>query len=559
MIITRDDERKQSTQQKRKVSYADYAELERQCRHLEEQCSTKDHQMESMRSYITDLLDTQDRMETRYQEHQEEEQEWFDERAELIAENTALKLQKHDALTEHNQEWCEACKLHSEVDIRRKEIDAIRRRILKLDHKQMGSSDKLVALDYLEQAAARYWNINDLSLPFHPVMEHMATRLGLSDAQMTRINKAQKTAQSWGYEVDRKFKERIGKKEIYDCVVTVNLDKLLTDPEGIEKPEGPKGSHQGGARVRTCKSCGSDDLDRYALEYCRSCQTAHAQLLPGLRSDANIHDALDAVKQDRLTIQDHVHEYSQDEKHDAFTPDEIAEIDANIETLVEHPYVKPALVALAQAMHEDEKHDAFDNEEDTTPIAQQTGQADNIIPFPGQTPAPAPQVTEQEEHSTSPMMAAPTIHTQDEKHDAFDEEQPTDTTPVAQCVTPAYDRLPEIDTEREKANQDEQVQDPPADAEKLPTLNNMQDKDTIRESLHDAPTREETAADYPHLYVDARVNTPAGLGTISIISQCPVLHRPRCGVRTDRVQPNGSQFAAFDLAQVVLVKQGTLL
>jgi hypothetical protein len=56
---------------------------------------------------------------------------------------------------------------------------------------------------------------------------------------------------------------------------------------------------------------GSDDLDRYALEYCRSCRTAHAQILLGLRSDANIREALDAMKQDRVTIQDHVFEYSQ--------------------------------------------------------------------------------------------------------------------------------------------------------------------------------------------------------------------------------------------------------
>src|SRR6266496_348480 len=323
--------------------------------------------------------------------------EWKDAAEEIeglyshaLEEIKALKEQKHDASESNQAQPNESEKdaLISELrtmneqlaerlrqertdraykELYQQQVEEHKRHIKKLPNTKMGSSDKLVAMDYIDQAAARHLDIADLSQPFHPVMEQMAARLGLSEAQLTRINQTQKRAGSWTHDVQREFVERQGRKEMYTCTVTVALDKILSDPESIEKPEGPKGSHQGGARVRRCKDCGSDDLDRYALEYCRNCKTAHAQLLPGLRSDANIRDAIEAVKQDRYTIQDHVFEYSQQDdqaepKHDAFTQEEVQQLSTQLTDTIEQIDTQLTMQATQPAQTSttiEQKHDAF--------------------------------------------------------------------------------------------------------------------------------------------------------------------------------------------------------
>jgi hypothetical protein len=225
----------------------------------------------------------------------------------------------------------------ADKEMRQQKVDEARRRILRLPNTKMGSSDKLVALDYLEQAAARFYEIHDLITPFTTVMEHMAERIGLSPSQLTRINKTQKKAKAWNYDVERTFVRQEGKKKIYQCEVTVALDKIITDPNGIEKPVGKSGAHQGGARERRCKHCGSDDLDRVAVEYCRNCKKSDIQMLPGLRSDCNTDEIIASIKQDEFTIQDHLYDYthpddedSDEEAHHIFTSEDLAEMDAEL-------------------------------------------------------------------------------------------------------------------------------------------------------------------------------------------------------------------------------------
>src|SRR5436305_13878951 len=176
--------------------------------------------------------------------------------------------------TEENTRWCDGCRLHAEKDNRQRKINDLIHAVRKLDHTQMDSSDKLLAIDYIEQAADKFWDVADFGLPFHPVMEQTARRLGLSESQLTRINQTQPKAESWNYTVNRKPLGKVGRKQQWECTVTVELGKILTDPSSIQKPPGPKGSHQGGERARRCKDCGSDDLDRTAVEYCRRCKTA---------------------------------------------------------------------------------------------------------------------------------------------------------------------------------------------------------------------------------------------------------------------------------------------
>lgn len=50
--------------------------------------------------------------------------------------------------------------------------------------------------------------------------------------------------------------------------------------------------------------------------------------------------------------------------------------------------------------------------------------------------------------------------------------------------------------------------------------------------------------------VGDRVQTSKGLGIVSGIYQCPVLKRLRCAVMLDEIQPDGSNFGAFDIWQL---------
>lgn len=333
MIVTRSHEQKQSERMTKEpysqeyelksisVALSQIEDLRQQLRNSEGKCTAllieNGEMFDELQQKDADLAARDKQIATL----NDQARKRLGEKSDLLTEITSLKNAMHDASVQSNKEYCEACQRHDQRAVRQQEIDSLIRRIKRLPNYRMGSSDKLLAIDFVEMAAARYYDLKDFSLPFHPVMEQVAERLGLSPSQLTRINKTQKTAGSWKYQVDRTFKERIGKKEIYECTVTVELDKLLSDPESIQKPEGPKGAHQGGTRVRLCQDCGSDDMDRYALEYCRSCGKAHPQLLPGLRGDANIDDAITAIKEDRYTVQDHLHDYAaqgDEQKHDAF-------------------------------------------------------------------------------------------------------------------------------------------------------------------------------------------------------------------------------------------------
>jgi hypothetical protein len=63
----------------------------------------------------------------------------------------------------------------------------------------------------------------------------------------------------------------------------------------------------------------------------------------------------------------------------------------------------------------------------------------------------------------------------------------------------------------------------------------------------------------PALVKDQRVTTPAGMGTVNIVTYCNTLHRWRCSVLTQAAQPDSSHFAVFDATEVHPIEQRPLL
>ena len=68
----------------------------------------------------------------------------------------------------------------------------------------------------------------------------------------------------------------------------------------------------------------------------------------------------------------------------------------------------------------------------------------------------------------------------------------------------------------------------------------------------------EKGEDESDLQEGMRVETPAGMATITSIGICPILQRWRCGVRTDINQADGSHFRAFHLSEVKSIVQQPL-
>jgi len=571
-----------------------------------------EQQLHSALSYIEDLHETNTYLEERDRQHLQKEADHFEELRELAQKDyqiIRLKKELQDALTQgqdaaiaqiiqERDDLRETCRRHNQKDVYTQEYEQKCRSIRRLDYTQMTSSSKLVALDYLEEAYTRHPDMRYLTEPFNVIVSQVAERVGLSPSQMTEINKTGKKSGAWSYNVDRKWKAAIGKgkdkKDIYDCEVTVTLDKLVNAPGSIEKPLGKKGAYQGGGRVKTCRDCGSDDMDDYGLEYCRSCKKAHIRFLPGIRSDANILEAVQAVKENRVTIDEHIYQYSQsedddqDQKHHAFSPDDLAEIEEELVEQTQDPMI---------ATKTEQKQDAFSLE--TTLELARLGERINrdIIPFPSQDNANSqkqdafsvtqplgqdetPQIDKETEQKYQRWDNAGKLLQQlldygfeleylpDGRHLRHTDKTPSTIIEDKPTISNLKRSIKQYDEELRElvANQHpiDQKQDafnvpqPTGQGEQVPAPQIVKHTGDLQPFCN-MPSRENTIEEYRHLAPGTRVDTPVGLAIVTIVSECPILHRPRCAVRTDRRQPDGTRLAAFDLSQVQPIKQGVLL
>jgi len=129
----------------------------------------------------------------------------------------------------------------------------------------------------------------------------------LGEAKIVSIDNEATHAKSLAGRSNSGLRTENGEQRKY---VHIALGEIMAHPEDIEMDKA-----HGGIRVKKCPGCGSENVDRYTVQYCRCCKTNAWYGQPGLRADANVKDAQSAsvhMNHSTVTSGDHA------EKQDAF-------------------------------------------------------------------------------------------------------------------------------------------------------------------------------------------------------------------------------------------------
>jgi hypothetical protein len=154
-------------------------------------------------------------------------------------------------------------------------------------------------------------------------VEDTAKAVGMSTST---VRKATDKAEMWDV-LTRKYENYETADGEKRTKVHITLAETVAHPEHIQMEK-----LHGGPRVKRCSKCGSEDVDRYTVQYCRHCDENDWYRQPGTRSDADTERAQNA-KNTPL--------YTESKKQDAFDtsehdPEPITlsnQIDAAIEIL----------------------------------------------------------------------------------------------------------------------------------------------------------------------------------------------------------------------------------
>jgi hypothetical protein len=116
-------------------------------------------------------------------------------------------------------------------------------------------------------------------------VENTAEALGYSTST---VRKATDKAEMWDVVTRRyeDYKTADGEKR---SLMHITLAETVAHPERIEMEK-----LHGGPRVKRCSKCGSEDVDRYTVQYCRHCDENDWYRQPGTRSDADTERAQNA-------------------------------------------------------------------------------------------------------------------------------------------------------------------------------------------------------------------------------------------------------------------------
>jgi len=110
-------------------------------------------------------------------------------------------------------------------------------------------------------------------------VEGTAAALGISTST---VRKATDKAEAWDV-LTRRYEPITTSDGEKITLVHIELNDITAHPEHIQMEK-----LHGGKRIKKCPKCGSEDVDRYTVQYCRCCDENSWYGQPGLRNDADV-------------------------------------------------------------------------------------------------------------------------------------------------------------------------------------------------------------------------------------------------------------------------------
>jgi hypothetical protein len=237
--------------------------------------------------------------------------------------------------------YCQTLNSNYRRDQERREREEIRAKIQETTELIAAEKDTLIGL--VEENLSRYPSLDaEMTIPVGQFnRQHVGVK---DDGTVTKKFRAlHKIGVLLDYKPGEIDKSNPDRPFTTPARIKLNPD-LVRTPSNIKKPDELK---PGGDRQSDlCKNpaCVASDphqagevehtIDKFGVEYCDACRTASFIAQPGTRSLANIHNVIDAVKDDRVIITEQLHRFAENaqqqeleaQKHDAFeevsTPEE---------------------------------------------------------------------------------------------------------------------------------------------------------------------------------------------------------------------------------------------
>jgi uncharacterized C2H2 Zn-finger protein len=370
----------------------------------------------------------------------------------------------------------------------------------------------------------------------HIGVEDTANALGISK---DTVRNATDKAEMWEV-LQRRYEPYETKDGDKRTRVHITLSEATAHPDSIQMAK-----LHGGKRIKKCPKCGSEDVDRYTVQYCRHCNKNAWYGQPGLRADADVTRAQQA---------ENTSLYTSSKKQDAFdTHEPESDPIAHLSTRIDNALV--VTQQQAAVVH-------------TRAQLQETEEASSHLPaLPVSEPEPQQDPLLEAKKFYEGFYSKPGYHLRLRPDGAIGigvPEQVSDTEfeHLAEQIGIQEEALRQIIQERNPTAQySGQIEDPPSTqlaTQHSRSVSTASCPETEKPSSVAYQTQPEESQ-HNVLEGGTRVVTPAGIARILSAKHCSILHRLRYSVRTDQTQPNGSHYAVFNACEVQPIAQEVLL
>jgi len=255
-----------------------------------------------------------------------------------LREENAEYLQKIEDLNER-------CRRHENKEQERwlheKHQDAI------LENQDLNGNEKIIGLVMLDEIRQKQADPHEETTL---IMEQVASKAGVSPSTVCRVNKLMNNLNGWEYKLGDKVLENGN----YYTPVSIRMQNFLDEPGLLRKEHTAGGARIKGCKNPVCPANGNDQAaDRFAITYCRDCETVSLDSLPGTPGGADIKKAVAAIREGRYLISEQLNNFSNNSNlliADDETPEKQVAFELTTQPEAELPALASVVVAVAPSI-----------------------------------------------------------------------------------------------------------------------------------------------------------------------------------------------------------------